>query len=452
MIATLDKKLINRKVLEQNLKRFFYLPLIAIPISIGHILIFYFSLPEPDTIEFTWRWGIIFTHTLLIILSLFIGLLAYIRRKHHRPSDSATSWLINILILLVVLVGVAITIIDQLVTPAITPFLVICTIVAVVFLIRPIYALIMYLSAYGFFYFLLPLTQSDPEILLSNRVNGLSFIGIGFLILLILWRNNWSGFQQKIVIEEQNKVLESNNIELKDQASRLLELNATKDKFFSIIAHDLKSPFNSILGFSELLVEKIQNKDYNGTEKYAGTIYDSSQKAMELIVSLMQWSSAQSGRMDFNPGGIDFVSLIDEAVELSKDAAHHKLISITTKHPEAINIKADKDMIAAVLRNLISNAIKFTNDEGFVEIKASIEGKALYVSVKDNGVGISEEHLKNLFRLDQSVSTLGTHHEKGTGLGLLLCKEFIEKHGGKIWAESERGKGSIFHFSIPLTG
>jgi signal transduction histidine kinase len=454
MIATLDKKLINRKILEQNLKRFFYLPLIAIPISFGHILFFYFSLTEPDTIEFTWRWGIIYTHTLIIILSLFIGLLAYTRRKHHRPSDNTTFWLINILVLLVVLVGVAIAIIDQLVTPAITPFLVICTFVAVVFLIHPINALIMYLSSYGFLYYLLPLTQSNPEILLSNRVNGLSFIGIGFLISLILWRNNWSDFQQKIVIEEQNKALESNNIELKDQRLRLLELNATKDKFFSIIAHDLKSPFNSIMGFSELLVEQINKNDYDGIRDYARIILQSSQRAVDLLMNLMEWSRSQTGRVPFNPEPFDLNESIDDITALFDDIARQKGITIKNELPSKVTVFADRAMISTVLRNLISNAVKFTRQDGKIILAVAAQENRLTFSVKDNGIGIPKVRVEKLFHIEESESTPGTANEQGTGLGLILCKEFIEKHEGKIWAESDTvgkpgGAGSTFYFTLP---
>jgi signal transduction histidine kinase len=452
MASTLDKNLINRKVLQENLKRFFYIPFIAIPISLGHILFFYFSLTESDASELIWRWGIMYTHTLIIILSLFIGLLVYLRRKHQLLSDNITAGLINLLILLTLLVGVAITIIDQMVTPAITPYLFICTTVSVMFLIHPINALFMYLTSYAFFFYFLPLTQSDPEILLSNRVNGLSFVGIGFLISLILWRNNWSDFHQKIVIEEQTKALERNNIELKAQKSQLLELNATKDKFFSIIAHDLRSPFNAIMGLSDLLVEQIKQKDYDGIEQYAGIIRKSSQKAVNLLMNLMEWSRSQTGRMHFNPKQVDLIESIIETIALFDEVARKKGIVIKSKLPSNATVFADLAMINTVLRNLISNAIKFTRSEGeiIVELLAT-NAHELIVSVKDNGIGIQEKRVEKLFQIDSSQSTPGTSNEQGTGLGLILCKEFIQKHGGKIWAESEVSKGSTFYFSLPFT-
>ncbi|UJP65946.1 sensor histidine kinase [Mongoliitalea daihaiensis] len=451
MTSTLDKNRINRKVLQENLKRFFYIPFIAIPISLGHILFFYFSLTESDGSELIWRWGIMYIHTLIIILSLFIGLLVYLRRKHQVLPDNITAGLINIFILLIILVGVAITIFDQLVTPAITPYLVICTTVAVVFLIHPIKALFMYVTSYCFFFFLLPFTQSDPDILLSNRVNGLTFIGIGFLISLILWRNNWSDFQQKIVIEEQNKALERNNIELKAQQAQLLELNATKDKFFSIIAHDLRSPFNAIMGLSDLLVEQVKQKDYSSIEQYAGIIRRSSQKAVNLLMNLMEWSRSQTGRMEFNPKRFDLIESILETIALFDEVASKKGIVILDKLPPKATVFADLAMINTVLRNLISNAIKFTRQEGEITVAVVAKNEhELTVSVTDNGTGIGKNRLEKLFQIDASQSTLGTANEHGTGLGLILCKEFVEMHGGMIWVESEELKGSSFYFTLPL--
>jgi signal transduction histidine kinase len=236
---------------------------------------------------------------------------------------------------------------------------------------------------------------------------------------------------------------------IKIQNQELVELNAAKDKFFSIIAHDLKSPFNSIMGLSEVLVEQIQKKDYAGIEKYAGIIHNSSQRAVDLLMNLMEWSLSQTGRMEFIPEQIEMVELINEVEYLSNDIARQKSITISKDVPNHATVFADKAMISAVLRNLVSNAIKFTKPGGQITISAVEKPDELIVSVADTGVGISNDRNENLFRLDESYSTTGTNNEKGTGLGLILCKEFIEKHGGKIWVESQEGKGSIFSFTIP---
>jgi len=237
--------------------------------------------------------------------------------------------------------------------------------------------------------------------------------------------------------------------EIKLKNEELQKLNAEKDKFFSIIAHDLKTPFNSIIGFSEILVEQVMGKNYQGMEEYAGIILHSSQRAMDLLMNLMEWSRAQTGRMEFSPQYLDIDVLINDATELLSDFAHQKLISISRELPKNIRVFADKAMIDTLLRNLISNAIKFTNPGGSIVVSAEQEQEKLIVTVSDNGVGINADAMGKLFRIEESYSTKGTQNEQGTGLGLILCKEFIEKHGGKIWAESEVGKGSKFSFTIP---
>lgn len=266
-------------------------------------------------------------------------------------------------------------------------------------------------------------------------------------------------FVSNVYVSEHEKVIQCNirNItrrkqlekSLRESETRLLELNATKDKFFSIIAHDLRGPFNSILGFSELLIERIRDKDYDGVEKYASIINQSSQRAMELVTNLLEWSRSKVGRMQFNPEETDMVALITSVAQLLRDTADKKLITIYTETPTALMIYADKAMIAATLRNLISNAIKFTHPQGEIVISAQSEPNQLIVMVADNGVGIKKEAISKLFNIEDSYSTPGTADEKGTGLGLMLCKEFIERHGGQIRVESEPRKGSKFYFSIP---
>jgi PAS domain S-box-containing protein len=236
---------------------------------------------------------------------------------------------------------------------------------------------------------------------------------------------------------------------LKENEARLGDLNATKDKFFSIIAHDLKSPFNATMGYSTLLLEQIKVKDYDGIEEYAESIQKSSQRAMDLLKNLLEWSRSQTGRMSFNPEYLDMAPLINETMDLLSDSALQKSISITKKVPASVKVFADKDMINAVLRNLISNAVKFTHPGGMIQVSAEQQPDEWMISVKDNGVGIRKNDMEKLFKLEETHSTYGTQNEVGTGLGLLLSKEFVSKHGGKIWVESEAGKGSTFFFTIP---
>jgi PAS domain S-box-containing protein len=236
---------------------------------------------------------------------------------------------------------------------------------------------------------------------------------------------------------------------LRESEVRLQELNATKDKFFSIIAHDLKSPFNSIMGLSDLLELQIKGKDYSGIEEYATLIKNSSKLAVDLLKNLLEWSRSQTGRMEFSPEYIKIRPLTKEVISLLDLQSREKLIEIRMELPRNLTAFADKAMISTVLRNLISNALKFTNPGGRITLSGKQTAKGTTVTVEDNGIGMKAVNLEKIFRIDQNHSTLGTLNEKGTGLGLILCKEFIDKHSGKIWAESEPNKGSAFHFFLP---
>ena len=237
---------------------------------------------------------------------------------------------------------------------------------------------------------------------------------------------------------------------LKENEKQLLEFNATKDKFFSIIAHDLRTPFNNILGLTQLLTNHFKNRDYAGIEEYVGIIQDSTERGLKLIGSLFQWAQSQTGQMKFNPESFDVAHLVKEITELKASFAGQKTIHISYQVPFNINISADKEMVRTVLRNLVSNAIKFTNPGGEIQITAEQKQDEIVMSVIDNGVGIEESTINKLFLIEENISSNGTNNEKGTGLGLILCKEFVEMHKGKIWANSVKGKGSEFRFTLPI--
>jgi PAS domain S-box-containing protein len=250
-------------------------------------------------------------------------------------------------------------------------------------------------------------------------------------------------------LEKSYSLISATHESLLNSEARLLELNATKDKFFSIIAHDLKSPFNGILGFSNILTSQIRKKDYDGIEEYGEIIDQSSKRAMDLLTNLIEWSRSQSGRMDFNPEYIELGSLLNEIMEISNVSARQKSIRLTQEIPPHLSVFLDKEMISSVIRNLISNAIKFTHPGGKIDIRAELLPEEVQISVKDNGIGIAKKHIHKLFKIDETYSIPGTHNERGTGLGLILCKEFVEMHQGKIWVETEQNKGSTFYFTIP---
>jgi PAS domain S-box-containing protein len=237
---------------------------------------------------------------------------------------------------------------------------------------------------------------------------------------------------------------------LKESETQFRDLNATKDKLFSIIAHDLRSPFNGILGLSELLIDNHKKNETATSENYLRLLNSSTKETLVLLDNLLNWAKSQTGQIDFKPKEISLPSLIRKTIALSNANAKLKDISVIQNQSVEIKVYADENMLMTVLRNLISNAIKFTNPGGIINISAILEQNQVEISISDNGVGINNETLQKLFDVSTNATSPGTKNEKGSGLGLVLCKEFVERHGGKISVTSEVGKGSNFKFTLPL--
>lgn len=239
-------------------------------------------------------------------------------------------------------------------------------------------------------------------------------------------------------------------IQIKKLNEKLINLNADKDLFITILAHDLKNPFNAILGFLNLLTENIRKYDINKIEQQLNLINKSAQNTFSLLEDILMWVRANSGKIPFEPQILSFSTICNEIIESLQLTANAKDITINYFATEEISIYADKNMLTAVLRNLVSNSIKFTKKNGEINIYAVKNHSDITITVSDNGIGIDPDILNQLFDITHKIITYGTANEKGTGLGLLLCKEFVEKHGGNIWVESEVGKGSDFKFTMPI--
>jgi PAS domain S-box-containing protein len=244
-----------------------------------------------------------------------------------------------------------------------------------------------------------------------------------------------------------DRVKISKEIQLRNE--QLTQLNAEKDKFFSIIAHDLKSPFTGLLGLTELMVESSDSFTKEEFVEYSKSINKASKKLYKLLENLLEWAQVQRGTITFTPINLDLAQIVAQSIDTIYQRALQKKITIVNEITSPQTVYIDEKMTQTVLRNLLSNAVKFTKSGGRVFIRAeSIDEKRLRVSVEDTGVGIPKEDIERLFRIEQKVCSLGTEGESSTGLGLLLCKEFVEIHGGRIWVESETGKGSKFSFTV----
>ena len=260
--------------------------------------------------------------------------------------------------------------------------------------------------------------------------------------------------EPKFIITYMQDITEIKKAEiaLKESERKLLQLNADKDRFISVLGHDLRSPFNSLLGLSEVLTEDIRKFDIDEIDKIVDDINKSARRAYNLLDDLLMWASSQQDSIVFKPKNLSLTDVCNDVLITFNPTADAKNIAINCLAEDCMNIFADFDMLKTVLRNLVSNAIKFTNNGGTINISAEQNSEVVTISVSDNGVGISTDDLSKLFDISEVHTTTGTAKEKGTGLGLSICKEFVEKHGGEIWVESEVGKGSDCKFTIPYIG
>jgi two-component system sensor histidine kinase/response regulator len=247
-------------------------------------------------------------------------------------------------------------------------------------------------------------------------------------------------------MEERNTCLEKLIGQHTKQLTKVVETNA---KFISIIAHDLRSPFHSILGALELVKMKLEDYRIASVESYINMASNSAIKTLNLLDNLLTWTISQHGDKSFNPVNINIYEVIAEEITYISTAAELKLQTLDQSIAPGLIVVADIQMVKIIVRNLLNNAVKFTNPGGNITVSASDQGKFVKIQVSDTGIGISKEIRKTLFKTGKFQSTAGTHNEKGTGLGLLLCKEFVETQGGKIRIQSQPGKGSKFNFTLP---
>lgn len=287
------------------------------------------------------------------------------------------------------------------------------------------------------------------------RKNG-KFLIIGEVSAIQLLEQNASmhllnqeinNLQRKLIKEKH--LLQTTLNQLNQANKELNELNITKDKFFSIIAHDLRSPFNTILGFSEILSENVAKYPAEKVEQFSKIIYKSSKSAFTLLENLLTWSRLQTGRLNPKIKLMNYEKIIMDVQVLCEPAANSKNIKLEINIDTSVEVLIDEQMLQTILRNLVSNAIKFTFPNGLVKVETrNLENEVLFI-VSDNGIGIEASNLGELFNIDCGLSFKGTENESGTGLGLILCKDFVEKQNGSIWVESELGLGSSFKFTIP---
>ncbi len=253
--------------------------------------------------------------------------------------------------------------------------------------------------------------------------------------------------QRQLINEKRN--LESTLYQLDLKNQELQKTNLQKDKLFSVIAHDLKSPFSGIIGFAEILKENLQELTADQLKEYTHHIYKAANNTFNLIETLLEWASLQRSTIRLKPEKISIHNLLEVVLDQVNEQAAEKKITIHIEIPDALEWTADSNMLTSILRNLLTNAIKFSYPESTILLTARLVLNELEFSICDKGVGMTKERTERLFSNEFNQSTRGTGDEKGSGLGLAICKDFVELHGGKIGAESQPGKGTTVTFSIP---
>lgn len=290
-------------------------------------------------------------------------------------------------------------------------------------------------------------TKEIPIIFLTGKaqaedvVKGLNIGAVDYIL---------KPFEETVLLARihTHLALKKNRDALKEANKQLKELNATKDKFFSIIAHDLRSPFTSLMGFSQYLYSSLAKLSQDEIKSYCGHINEASKKAYNLLENLLKWAQTQTGKLKLELEVSDLSEICEEVAALLESNAQDKQIKFITNIEKGIFAIIDRNMIDTVFRNLISNAMKFTPSGGTVEFFSEKEKDIIKISIRDNGLGMDQAELDNLFQIDKCISAEGTNGEKGTGLGLILCKEFVEKNGGVLAVESKKDQGSLFTVSF----
>ncbi len=309
--------------------------------------------------------------------------------------------------------------------------------------------------------FLDTIYQDDKDIVVtavSDAVNNIKPYNVEHRIVLPTGEIRYVSEQGEVTRDESGKAVRMigtvlDITERKRYEEKLKEANASKDKFFSIIAHDLKNPFNALLGSAEALHENIDDFDKDDLHDMSNIIYRSAKNAYALLENLLEWSRSQLDRLDIKPHDINLRDIVHESIMIVESQAENKQVSILNTISDAM-VHADTNLLKTILRNLLSNAIKYTATGGMITVSSQENADAdmVEISVTDNGIGMPHEVMEKIFKIDTKYSTPGTAKETGTGLGLVLCKEFVERQGGRIWVESEVGKGTRFTFTLPIAG
>lgn len=442
---------LKSQILERNLKVSKILLPLMVLVAVTHIIVFSSNLSDHSGKELYWIQSLIFTHTLLGMISMIFALYQYLASKYLLQLRST----LNIISHLIYLVGFAATIsfamIDQMVMEAITPYLIALIFIPLIIILDFRISFLYILVSHIIFLVLYSHYQSNSDIILSKSVNSSTAAVLSLIISYINWSKNVSEFYYKKKIKEQQDELNKRNSELLKFNKNLTDINTEKDKFFSILAHDLRNPIGNFKSLIDELLNYYEDMNENERLNIIQQIKLTSINTHNLLEDLLEWAKSQMSSSTFQKSENDLIELINICIKLNETNLSNKSINLIFNNTtSSLLINFDYNLLKSAILNLLSNAIKFSNLGGIIEVNTIQTKNDALVSIKDNGVGMNEEQLENLFILSKKKSQIGTKGEIGSGLGLILVKDIIEKHNGKIWINSEINNGSTFTFSLPL--
>lgn len=434
-------------IAEVNVRRILMLAGLLVGVHLIHVFVF-MLLPEQgaDPVVLRWRGGIMRSHaTMAAIAGILWSIVRYSLRRSRLQYDSADGslprYLVPFAAFAYLTFGSAVAAIDQLVTPAITPFQVATMGVAFIFLLRPGISIVLYTINLLFFQFLLGVAQQQPQLLLSARVNAVTMSVIGLGMSMILYLAKIRELKQIRTIDRQRADLESK----KEKLERLL---AMRNRIFSIIGHDLRSPVGNSAEILRSILEDQGDFDPDSAKRLLQLIASALDGAYDLLENMLAWGRNLSGEIPFVPRTVDLPLLVEQCLRVVGGSAIRKEIRIDMEMEEGMLVRADSGLLSSILRNLISNAVKFTPRGGRVQVRATRENGSVILSVEDNGRGLSPLMVERLYSLNRADVRRGTEGEPGSGLGLVLCREFVAIHGSVLRVESQEGKGCRFWFRL----
>lgn len=435
------------QILDKNLRvTAILLPLMTLIATI-HIILFSYNLSDYSGIELYWLQSLILAHAFIGIFALTFSIYQYLSCNYLLQLKSTLKTLSHLVYIVGLGSSITLAIIDQMITYTVTPYLIALVFIPIIIIIDIKFSVLYILLAHLVFLILYTNYQYNPDLILSGVVNSSSAAILSVLISYFNWSKNLSEYQYRKKIKEQQDELNKRNVELLKFNKNLSDINNEKDKFFSIVAHDLRSPVGN---FKTLINELINSYEIMGEEERKETIHQINISSINTY-NLLEWAKSQMSSSLLNKTENDLYELINICIKLNETNLANKSINLIFNNPSASSlVNFDYNLLKSGILNLLSNAIKFSNLAGIIEVNAIQTKNDILVSVKDYGVGMNDKQLENLFILSKKQSQIGTKGEIGSGLGLILVKDIIEKHNGKIWINSEINNGSTFTFSLPL--